>query len=238
MASSSNGHPPSYGHHALVLPLTADTYEDWRYKVIMDLGDELLDLVTGVTPESNTAKWKQDNRAAIKIITATVIAPEIHLVRHLTKAADVWSTLEANYRDTSTLREVNIFETISRLKYKAGGNIHTHINEFTGLLSQVRNLKGLKSIPDSIWIGRFLRSLPEEFQSFLRPAARHRSPQRRPQRREKRGQQQTTPRAETSASATFWFCRRQQFDQFEGRKQQEEEAEGQERQGRLDIWLG
>jgi hypothetical protein len=64
------------------------------------------------------------------------------------------------------LREVNVFETISRLQFRAGGNIHSHIAEFTSLLSEVRNLKGLKSIPDTIWIGRFLRSLPEEFSTF------------------------------------------------------------------------
>ena len=64
------------------------------------------------------------------------------------------------------MREVNVFETISRLQFRAGGNIHSHIAEFTSLLSEVRNLKGLKSIPDTIWIGRFLRSLPEEFSTF------------------------------------------------------------------------
>jgi hypothetical protein len=78
------------------------------------------------------------------------MGPELHLVRHLTSAADKWSALEKNFRDRPTLREVNVFEMISRLQFRAGRNIHCHIAEFTSLLFEVRDLKGLKSIPDTI----------------------------------------------------------------------------------------
>ena len=155
--------------------LTRTTYEQWCFKCKIELGKTLYDLVTGETdpPDQNDsaetlAAWEVANRNAMRILIPSIIEPEFQLIRNCETARDIWSTLESNFRDVSMLRQCNTFEQLISLKYQPEKSIHDHISAFNKLYQEIKTFDHFKDLPDAIWVTRFLRSLPSDYNAFAR----------------------------------------------------------------------
>src|SRR5271169_1551027 len=155
--------------------LTRATYEQWCFKVKIELGRQLYELVTGVIeppdeedgPET-LAQWEEINRSAMRILIPSIVEPEFQLIRNCNTARDIWTTLESNFRDVLMLRQCNTFEQLISLKYQPEKSIHDHISAFNKLYQEIKTFDHFKDLPDAIWVTRFLRSLPSDYNAFAR----------------------------------------------------------------------
>src|SRR6516165_4548700 len=91
--------------------LTRTTYEQWCYKVKIELGNDLYRIVTDATTEpaadataAARTTWEKKNRDAMRIIIPSIVEPEFQLIRNCLTARDIWEVLESNFRDVSMLR--------------------------------------------------------------------------------------------------------------------------------------
>jgi len=91
------------------------------------------------------------------------------LILHCKIAADVWSTLEQNFKYVpSVSRQHDTFEELFHLKYQPGKTIEEHIAAFNALYLKIQTFPYFKGIPEALWVNRFLWSLPPEYSGFAR----------------------------------------------------------------------
>src|SRR5436305_10013686 len=174
MASSSN--PALNTIISTINTLTRATYDQWCFKV--ELGPNLFKYVNGTTPRPIPTEevpatalittWDKKNREAMRILIPSIVEPEFQLIRNCETANEIWSILEANFKDTSMLRQCNTFEQLISLKYLPEKSIHDHISAFNKLFQEIKTYPNFKDLPDAIWVTRFLRSLPPDYAAFAR----------------------------------------------------------------------
>jgi hypothetical protein len=154
--------------------LTDDTYKQWANKCRVELGILLLPIVEGTwkaapdNPDTDGTQFADLNRHAMRILLASIVEPQYDLIENCTLASEIWRTLEINYKDTSLERISNVVEQIYALEYDHTKTIKDHITAFNKLHKEIKTFDAYKSIPEGIWVSRFLRSLPDEFAMFAR----------------------------------------------------------------------
>src|SRR5436305_2959187 len=176
MASSSN--PALNTIISTINTLTRATYDQWCFKVKIELGPDLFKYVNGTTPRPIPTEevpatalittWDKKNREAMRILIPSIVEPEFQLIRNCETANEIWTILEANFKDTSMLRQCNTFEQLISLKYLPEKSIHDHISAFNKLFQEIKTYPNFKDLPDAIWVTRFLRSLPPDYAAFAR----------------------------------------------------------------------
>ena len=137
--------------------LTAATYEQWCFKVKLELGPTLYKIVTGEVEQpaptekrETIHKWEEANRNAMRILIPSIVDPEFQLVRNCETAREIWMVLEVNFRDVSMLRQCNVFKQLYSLKLAPDKSIHDHITAFNKLYQEIKTYDQFKDLEDAI----------------------------------------------------------------------------------------
>lgn len=141
--------------------LGEDNYVTWKWQITMILKQrKLYDCVIG-KPSSD-----EENEKAAPLLASTLTEYNMQRVINCTTAAEIWSSLEANFENKSSSQRAMLMEKFTSFQINSIGDISRDLGEIQALAAKLKSL-GL-NVEDEFIISIILKGLPSCLQDWKR----------------------------------------------------------------------
>lgn len=134
----------------------------WQCEVMDVLIQHELDFALGDKPDNcDEQEWDRINRQTCGFIRLCLAKDQKYFVMRETKAKDLWKRLEDKFMTKSVENRLYLKKKLFRFQYRAGSSLSEHLNDFSKILADLRNLDA--SILDEDKALLLLNSLPSTY---------------------------------------------------------------------------
>lgn len=147
-------------------------FQVWKFHMEICFEDkELLDIVSGATPQPDAAStkeekeaWSKKNSLARRMISSSVTFTVLENLINCSTAHCMWSTLCALYQQKSKENIYMVQNSFFEYKMSRGDTITTHVNKVISMGNLLRDLG--KPVQEDMLVAKIFCSLPPSYNSM------------------------------------------------------------------------